>query len=157
MSQCTVEGLDQILQAGVAAELILCPKTPEREISNQPDLKNQIEVLIEPTKDVTNVIFSEKGNGKFKVNFTPKVPGSYNIKVKINGDKLPNCPFTTQVKERELVVVSDLNLKLFKRDELHAPARIAVNTTGKIALTDYKGHSVYIFDKEGTCLRKIGS
>ena len=42
VSQCTLEGLDQILQADVAAEFILCPKTPEGEISNQPDLKNQI-------------------------------------------------------------------------------------------------------------------
>jgi len=111
-SQCTLEGLDQSLQAGVTAELILCPRTPAGEITNVPDLKNQIEVLIEPTKDVTNVIVSEKENGKFKVNFTPKVPGAYDIDLKINDDELPNCPFTTQVKERELFLVGELNLKL---------------------------------------------
>ena len=157
-SQCTLEGLDQILQAGVAAELILCARTPEGEVSNKPDLKNQIEVLIEPTEDVTNVIVSEEAeNGKFKVKFTPKVPGAYNIEVKINDDKLPNCPFATQVKERELVVVGELNLKLFQGDELQMPCGIAVNTTGKIAITDYEGHCVYIFDKEGNCLKKIDS
>ena len=156
-SQCTLEGLDQILQAGVVAELILCPRTPEGEISRLPDLKNQIEVLIEPTKDVTNVIVSGKENGKFKVKFIPKLPGAYNIEVKINDDKLPNCPFTTQVKERELVVVGEMNLKLSQGDELHGPTGIAVNTTGKIAIVDYEGHCVYIFDKEGNCLRKIGS
>ena len=157
-SQCTVVGLDQILQAGVAAELVLCPRKPDGEISNQPDLKNQIEVLIEPSEDVTNVVVSKKAeNGKFKVNFTPKVPGAYNIEVKINGEKLPNCPFTTKVKERDFVVVGELNLKLFQGDELHDVRGIAVNTTGKIAITDYKGHCVYIFDKEGNCLSKIGS
>ena len=103
------------------------------------------------------MIVSEKENGKFKVNFTPKVPGVYNIEVKINDDKLPTCPLTTQVKERELVVVGELNLKLFQGDKLYAPAGIAVNTTGKIAITDFYGHCVYIFDKEGNCLRKIGS
>ena len=153
-SQCTLEGLDQILQAGVAAQLILCPRTPEGEISNQPDIK----VLIEPSiKDVTNVIVSEKENGKFKVNFTPKVPGAYNIEVKINDDNLPNCPFTTKVKERELVVVGELNLKLFQGDKLHSLRAIAVNTAGKIAITDFGGHCVYIFDKEGNCLRKVSS
>ena len=157
VSQCTLEGLDQILQAGVAAEFLLCPRTPEGEISNQPDVKNQIKVLIEPTDDVTNVIVNEKENGKFKLNFTPKVPGAYNIEVKINDDKLPNCRFTAQVKERELVVVGELNLKLFEGDDLHKAARIAVNTTGKISISDYEGHCVYIFDKEGKCLRKIGS
>ena len=156
-SQCTLEGVDQILQAGVTAELILCPRTPEGEISNLPDLKNQIEVLIEPTKEVTNVIVSEKESGRFKVNFTPKVPGAYNIEVKINDDKLPNCPFTAQVKERELVVVGELNLKLVQGDELRAPTGIAVNRPGKFSIVDYEGHCVYIFDKEGNCLRKIGS
>ena len=156
-SQCTLEGLDQTLQAGVEAELILCPRTPEGEISHQPDLKNQIEVLIEPMKDVTDVNVSEKENGEFKVNFTPKVPGAYSIEVKINGDKLPTCPFTMQVKERELVVVGELDLKLFQGDELEGPYGIAVNTKGNIAITDYKGHCVYIFDKEGNCLRNIGS
>ena len=156
VSQCTLEGLDQILQAGVAAELLLCPRTPEGEISNQLDLKNQIQVLIEPTKDVTNMIVSEETeNGKFKVSFTPKVPGAYNIEVKINDNKLSNCPFT--VKERELVVVGELNFKFFEGDVLHLAAGFAVNTTGKIAITDYKGHCVYIFDKEGNCVRKIGS
>jgi len=157
VSQCTLEGLDQILHAGVAAELILCARTLEGEISNLSDLKNQIEVLIEPTEDVTNVIVSQKGNGKFQMNFTPKVPGAYNIEVKINDDKLANCPFITQVKERELVVVGELNLKIFRGDERHNPRRIAVNTAGNIAVTDRTGNCVYIFDKEGNCLRKIGS
>ena len=157
VSQCTLEGLDQILQAGVAAEFLLCPRTPDREISSLPDLKNQIQVVFEPSEDVTNVIVSEKENGKFKVNFTPKVPGAYSIEVKINDDKLPNCPVTVQVKERKLFVVSELNLKLFQGDELQAPDGIAVNTTGKIAITDLVGNCVYIFDKEGNCLRKIGS
>ena len=157
VSRCTLEGLDQILQAGVAAEFLLCLRTPEGEINNQPDLKNQIQVLIEPSKEVTNVIVNEKENGKLKVNFTPKLPRAYKIEVKINDDKLPNCPFTAQVKERELVVDGELSLKLFEGDELHQPAGIAVNTTGTIAITDYEGHCVYIFDKEGNCLRKIGS
>ena len=156
-SQCTLEGLDQPFQAGVEAELILCPRTPEREISHQPHLKNQIEVLIEPSNDVTNVNVSEKESGQFKVNFTPKVPGDYGIEVKINGDKLPICPFTMQVKERELVVVGELDLKLFQGTELKTPSGIAVNTKGNIAIVDYKGHCVYILDKEGNCLRKIGS
>jgi len=153
VNQCTLEELDQPLQAGVAGELILSLRTPEGQIIYQPDLKNQIEILIEPTKDVTSVIVSEKENGKFKVNFTPKVPGTYKIEVKINGDKLANCPFTAQVNERELVVVGELNLKLF----IQNPYGIAVNTTGKIAVTDNTGHCVYIFDKEGNCLRKVGS
>ena len=60
-------------------------------------------------------------------------------------------------KERELVVVGELDLKLFPGDNLEAPTGIAVNSKGNIAVTDQLGHFVYIFDKEGNCLRKIGS
>ena len=156
-NQSTLEGLDQILQAGVEAEFILSPKTAEGEISNQPDLKQQIEVTIDPTEDVTDVSVGETENGRFKVKFTPKVPGAYSIEVKINGDKLPTCPFTVQVKERELTVVGKLDLKLFKGEQLKGLEGIAVNTKGMIAITDSKGHCVYILDKECKCLRKFGS
>ena len=154
----TLQRLDKTLQAGVEAEFILSPITAEGEISNQPDLKQQIEVTIDPTEDVTDVSVRETENGRFKVKFTPKVPGAYSIEVKINGDKLPTCPFTVQVKERKLTVVGKLDLKLFEGEQLKiGPHRIAVNTKGIIAITDYYGHCVYIFDKEGKCLRKSGS
>ena len=155
--QSTLEGLDRTLQAGVEAEFILSPKTAEGEISNQSDLKQRIEVTIDPTEDATDVSVRETENGIFKVKFTPKVPGAYSIEVKINGDKLPTCPFTVQVKERELTVVGELDLKLFKGEQLKSLSGIAVNTKGIIATTDCYGHCVYISDKEGKFLRKFGS
>ena len=89
--------------------------------------------------------------------FTPKVPGAYSIEVKINGDKLPTCPFTVQVKERELTVVGELDLKLFEGEQLTFLRGIAVNTKGTIAMTDFNVHCVYMIDKEGKCLRKFGN
>ena len=151
-----LEGLEQTLQAGVEAEFTLYPKTSEGKTSNQADLKDQVEVLIEPARDITNVIVSEKEDGNLQVKFTPIVPGAFSIEVKINGDKLPTCPFTTQVKERELVVVGNLDLKFFLGDELQGMYGIAVNKESIMVLTDNHGHCVYVFDKEGNCLRKIG-
>jgi len=150
----TLEGQKQTLQAGVEAEFTLCLKTSEGKMINQPDLKDQVEVLIEPTKDVANVIVSEKQDGNVQLKFTPKVPGPYSIEVKINGKKLPTCPLTVQVKERELVVVGELNF--FPggvRGELYG---IAVNTEGKIVVVDHFGQRVYVFDKDGNCLKKLG-
>ena len=151
-----LEGLEQTLQAGVEAEFTLHPKTSEGKTSSQADLKDQVQVVIEPAKDVTNVIVSEIEDGNLQVKFTPIVPGAYSIVVKINGNKLPTCPFTTQVKERELVVVGSLDLKFFQGDELQGLFGIAVNKEGNIVATDNHGHCVYVFDKEGSCLRKIG-
>ncbi|KAL9958740.1 hypothetical protein ACROYT_G035796 [Oculina patagonica] len=157
VNRSTLEGMDQALQAGVEAKFTLCPKTSEGELSNQADLKDQVEVLIEPAKDVTNVMVSEKEDGNLQLKFTPKVPGAYSIEVKINGDKLPTCPFTMQVKERKLAVVGELDLKFFQGDVPKGFYGIAINTKGKVVVTDYNGHCVYVFDNEGNCLRKIGS
>ena len=153
----TLDGLDQTLQAGVEAVFTLCPKTSDGELSNQADLIDQVEVLIEPAKDVTNVMVSGKEDGNLQLKFTPKVPGAYSIEVKINGDKLPTCPLTMQVKERELFVVGELDLKFFQGDMPEAFRGIAVNMEGKVVVTDYNEHCAYAFEKEGNCLRKIGN
>ena len=155
-NRLTLEGLKQTLQAGVPAEFTLCLKTSDGEMINQADLKDQVEVLVEPAKDVANVIVSEKEDGNLRLKFTPKVPGAYSIEVKINGNKLSTCPFTVQVKERELVVVGELDLKFFPGDVPRWLYGIAVNTEGKIVVTDNEAHCVYVFDRDGNCLRKLG-
>jgi len=155
-NRSTLEGLKQTLQAGVEAVFTLCPQTSDGKMINQPILKDQVEVLIEPAKDVTNVTVSVKEEGNLQLKFTPKVPGAYSIEVKINGDKLPTCPFTVQVKGRELVVVGELDLKFIPGDVPQRLYGLAVNTDGKIVVTDVGAHCVYVFDRDGNCLRKIG-
>ena len=155
-AKSTVEGLDQTFQAGVEAEFTLCPNTTEGEINNQADLNDQVELLIKSIKDVTNVTVHEKGDGNLTVKFTPKVPGAYSVEVKINGEKLPTCPFTLAVKERQLVVVGEFDLKFKQGQEFKGPSGIAVNRQGDIAVADYYGHCVFVFNKEGNCLQQIG-
>ena len=62
-----------------------------------------------------------------------------------------------QVKERELVLVGELNLKRFPGDTLQRLYGIAVNKKGEIAVTDTAGHCVYVFDKDCNCVKKSGS
>ena len=153
----TVGGPKETLQAGVEAEFTLWFKPSEGEKINQAELKDQVESLIEPAKDVTNVIVSEKEDGNFQLKFTPKVPGAYSIEVKINCDTLPTCPFTVQVKERKLVVVGEMDLKFLPGRYLARKlCGIAVNTEGKLVVTDFYGDCVYVFDRDGNCLRNIG-
>ena len=153
VAKSTLEGLNQNFQVNEQAKFTLCPRTSGGEMSDCPE--DQVEFLVTPTKDVTNVTVDEEYDGNVRLNFTPKVPGAYNIEVKINGDKLPTCPMTVQVKERELVVVGELKLKLLPGDKLRGLFGIAVNTEGQIVVTDNNGHCVYVFDKNGNCLRKI--
>ena len=152
----TVEGLDQTFQAGVEAEFTLCLKTAEGEICNQADLNDQVELLIKPTKDVTNVSVEEKGEGNLRLKFTPEVPGAYDVEVKINGENLPTSPFTIPVEEHQLVVVGELDLKFNQGQGFKGPIGIAVNKQGDIAVADYDGHCVFVFNKEGKCLKQFG-
>jgi len=148
MSEPVVEGLTQDFQAGVEAELVVCPK-----LMNETQQKIHVEVHVEPATKVGSLIICEKEDGNFLVKFTPKVPGTYNIKVTINGDNLHKSPFTVQVKERRLEVVGELDLK---GETLQNPDGIAVNSKGLLAVADFHGHCILIFDKEGKYLRKFG-
>ena len=156
-AKSTLEGLDQTFQVGVEAKFMLCPRTSGGEMSDHADLKDQVELLITPAKDVTNVTLDEKYDGNVVLKFIPKVPGAYSTEVKINGDKLPTCPITVQVKERQLVVVGELKLKFFPGHTLERLYGVVVNTEGQIVVTDNLGNCVYVFDKDGNCMRKIGS
>ena len=144
-----LEGLPQNLYAGLEAEFLVCPKISREELTS----KFHVEVLVEPSEQEDSLIIRAKQDGNFQVKFIPKVPGRYNITVKINGDKLANSPFTVQVKERQLEIVGELDLKGKIPKE---PRGIAVNSNGLIAVTDPERHCVLIYDKEGTFVRKLG-
>ena len=147
MIQLTLEGLEETFQAGIEAKFTLCPRTSGGEFADRED---QVELLITPAKDVTNVTVDEKYDGNVRLKFTPKVPGAYSVEVRIDGDKLPTSPMTVQVKECELVVVGELKLKLFQGDTIERLSEITVNTEGQIVVTDTFGHYVYVFDKMAT-------
>ena len=113
-------------------------------------------MLIKPTKDVTNESVEEKGDGNLKLKFTPVVPGPYSVEVKINGEKLSTSPFTLAVKQRQLVVLGELDLKFNKGQGFKGPTGIAVNRQGDIAVVDNRGHCVFVFNKDGNCSKQIG-
>ena len=143
----TAEGLSQKLQAGVQAEIVVRP-----EISAEELTMSGVEVLIEPADKVASLNACQKSDGNVSVTFVPQVPSSYQITAKLNGNELADSPFVVQVKERRLVV-SEL---LLKGETPLKPRGIAVNSRGMIAITDSEGHSILIFDKEGTFVRKLG-
>ena len=135
-------------QAGVETELLISPK-----LINEDQGTFHVEILVEPTEQVGSMTTFKREDGNFLVKFTPKLPGTYNIKVTINGDNLHQSPFIVQVKERRLEIVGELDLK---GEILKSPYGIAVNSKGLIAVTDWDCHCILTFDKEGKYLRKFG-
>ena len=149
----TVEGLDQNFQAGVEAELLICPKTSEGEIRNTQHT-DRVEIHIDPADQVRSLVTSEKEDGNFQAKFVAKVPGTYKIEVKINGQKLAKSPFSILVKARELNIVGKLDIH---GEMLQGPTGIAVNSKGVIAVADHVDHCILVFNETGKFVRKIGS
>ena len=145
-----VEGLEQEFQAGVETALFVNPK-----LARERQAHISLDVDIKPTNNIASFLVSEKEGGTFQVRFTPKVPGSYSIQLAVNIGTLSLKTFTrnVQVRERRLEIVGELDLK---GELLAHPRGIAVNSKGLIAVTDCDGDCIWIFDKEGNYLRKIG-
>ena len=151
----TVEGLTENFQAGLEAEFVVCPKLKcDEELTSEAERKFHVEVLVEPAQQVASLITLENEEGNFKVKFIPKVPGTYNMTVKINGDKLVNSPFTVQVQGRRIEVVCELD---FKGEIPQQKRGIAVNSKGLIAVSNRGRHCIQIFDNEGKFVRNLGS
>ena len=148
----TVEGLDQNFQAGVEAELLICPKTSEGEIRNTQHT-DRVEIHIDPADQVRSLVTCKKENESFQAKFVVKVPGTYKIEVKTNGQKLAKSPSSIVVKARELNVAGKLD---FQGEMLQSPAGIAVNSKGVIAVADMNVHCILVFDETGKFVRKIG-
>ena len=149
-SEPVVEGLKQDFQAGVEAELIIYPK-----LTSEVQQNIRVDVLVEPPEIVGSLMTFKKEDGNLLVKFTPQVPGTYNIKVTLNSGNIQESIFTgcVQVKERRLEVVGELDLR---GETLQNPNGIAVNSKGLIAVADYIGDCILLFDKEGKYLRKFG-
>ena len=150
----SMEALTENLQAGLEAELLICPKRKSKEeLTSKCQREFDVRVLIEPAEDVTSLRTFKNENDDIHVKFIPKVPGTFNITVMINGDKLVTSPLRVQVKERRIDVVGELVLK---GEIPEKPNCIAVNSKGTIAVSDNEEHCILIFDKNGNFVREFG-
>ena len=152
-NKSTIEGLKQTFQAGVEAEISICPKTSEGQISNKQH-EDHVEVQVEPSDQLSSLIISDEADGNFRVKFVPKLKGVYHISAKINGDNLAQSPFAIKVQERKLKIDGELHLP--QNTTLRMPAGIAVNSKGLIAIADAENNCILICDKDGKIVRQVG-
>ena len=141
-----VVGLTKDFQAGVESEF---------EVHTQilGEQMREVKVLVEPADKVGNLSTYEKHDGDYKVKLTPKVPGIFNIIIKVNGEEFAGSPYIVQVKQRLIQVVGELKLK---GETLGQPYGISLNSKGETAVVDSDKHCILIIDKEGNCVRKVG-
>ena len=108
---------------------------------------------MEPADKIGSLTTCQNQDGDYTVKFTPKVPGIFNIIIKVNVKEFAGSPYTVQVKQRLIQVVGEIEIK---GETLEQPSGIAVNSKGQIAVSDYDKHCILITDNEGNCVRKVG-
>ena len=141
-----VVGLTKDFQAGVESEFEVHPQILGEEVY-------EVKVLGEPAEKIGSLTTCENQDGDYTVKFTPKVPGTFNIIIKVNGKEFAGSPYNVQVKQRLIQVVGELKVK---GETLEKPFGIAVNGKGQIAVADLDKHCILITDKDGNCVRKVG-
>ena len=90
-NKSTIEGLKQTFQAGVEADISICPKTSEGQISNK-QYDDHVEVQEEPADQMATTGINDDVFGNFQVKFVPKLPGVYQISIKTKGDNRSQSP-----------------------------------------------------------------
>ena len=141
-----VVGLTKDFRAGVESEFEVYPRILGEQVF-------EVKVLVEPAEKIGSLTTCEKQDGDYTVKFTPEVPGTFNIIIKVNGKEFAGSPYTVQVKQQLIQVVGELEIK---GETLVKPMGIAVNSKGQIAVSDHGSHCILITDKEGNCVRKVG-
>ena len=141
-----VKGLTQDFQAGVESEFKVHPQILGEQVY-------EVKVLVEPADKIGSLTTYENQDGDYSVKFTPKIPGIFNIIIKVNGKEFAENPYNVQVKQRLIQVVGEVEIK---GETLEKPFGIAVNSKGQIAVSDNEKHCILITDKEGNCVRKVG-
>ncbi|CAH3188056.1 unnamed protein product [Porites evermanni] len=141
-----VVGLTKDFQAGVESEFEVYPQILGEEVF-------EVKVLVEPADKTGSLTTCEKQDGDYTVKFTPEVPGTFNIIIKVNGKEFAGSPYIVQVKQRLIQVVGGVEIK---GETLVKLIGIAVNGKGQIAIADFGKNCLLITDKEGSCVRKVG-
>ena len=139
-------GLTKDFQAGVESEFEVHPQIIGEEVF-------EVKVIVEPADKIRSLTTCERQDGDYTVRFTPKVPGIFNIIIKVNGKEFAGSPYIVQVKQRLIQVVGELKIK---GETLGQPYGISLNSKGETAVVDTDEHCILIIDKEGNCVRKVG-
>ena len=113
---------------------------------------DKVELIVEPAKDVSDIQVTDHKNANYELSFVPRVPGRYQMQVKLNNHDLVGSPVEMNVTEKKITRLCTYTLPGGGEME---PYGVAVSKEGEIAVSDLKDHCIVIFDKTGKFLRKL--
>ena len=119
---------------------------------------DKVELNVDPAGDVSDIQVTDHRNASYELSFSPRVPGRYQVHVKLNGQNISGSPVEMNVTEKNLTRLYTYNMPGGKESE---PYGVAVSKERDIAVSaDWtnpagKNHCIIMFDKTGKLLRKL--
>ena len=105
---------------------------------------------------VTKVRVDDNKNGIYKINYYPRVHGTFKLLLKLNGEHISRSPFTVIVKPFQVKPILSFGKYGSGDGMFKDPMGVALNDRDEIVVADHGNHRVQVFDSNGTFLRSFG-
>ena len=157
-SQSVVEGKGiQEGTVGCETQFSLTTKSAEgKQCYNKHD-RVTVEIRDEQGREyATEVRIKNNNDGSYKISYSLKDQGKYNLTVKVNGKPIRQRPFSVEMKLFQFRPVFSFVTDGSSVRILNYPWGVAANARDEIAVTDCLNHRVLIFNSDGNYLRSFG-
>ena len=157
-SQCIAEGkgLEEGTVGGEAQFNLTTRNAQARQCYNKQD-RVTVEIRDEKGQECeTEVRINDNKDGGYKISYSPKEQGRYNVTVKVNGEHVLGSPFTVKGQLFKVRPVLSFGTNGFSVGMFQYPWGVAVNARDEIAVTDHGNRRVQIFSIDGNYLRSFG-
>ena len=105
---------------------------------------------------VTKVRVDDNKNGIYKINYYPRVHGTFKLLLKLNGEHISRSPFTVILKPFQVKPILSFGKYGSGDGMFKDPMGVALNDRDEIVVADHGNHRVQVFDSTGTFLRSFG-
>ena len=111
--------------------------------------------LTDPNSQHVECSITSTQPGMATVSYTPTLRGAHQLKITV-GDvdtDIPGSPFTVHV----LPSLEMRGMPIHAITGVHSPWGVAVSESGEVVVSEYEGHCISVFDREGKKIRTFGS
>ena len=150
------EGLKEGTVARKTRFNLITRNAERKKVYNEED-RVTVEIKDEQEQEcVTELRIDDNKDGIYNISYFPRVQGTINLLVKVNGEHIHGSPFAVIVKPFQVKPVLRIGKQGSGEGLLNYPMGVAVTAKDEIVVADNQNHRVQVFDSNGTFLRSFG-